>query len=48
MKTVLIIFSAIGLLTLNSCNQKTDSKAILENSKSRIEVLMPLSVILSL
>jgi hypothetical protein len=32
MKTVLIIFSAIGLLTLNSCNQKkTDSKAILEN-----------------
>jgi hypothetical protein len=46
MKTVLIIFSAIGLLTLNK--QKTDSKAILENSKSRIEVLMPLSVILSL
>jgi hypothetical protein len=38
MKTVLIIFSAIGLLTLNSCNQKTDRKAILENSKSRIEV----------
>ena len=38
MKTVLIIFSAIGLLTLNSCNQKTDSKSILENSKSRTEV----------
>jgi uncharacterized lipoprotein YehR (DUF1307 family) len=47
MKTVLIIFSAIGLLTLNSCNQKTDSKAILENS-NQVEVLIPLSVILSL
>jgi hypothetical protein len=46
MKTVLIIFSAIGLLTLNSC-KKTDSKAILENS-NQVEVLMPLSVILSL
>jgi hypothetical protein len=30
MKTVLIIFSAIGLLTLNSCNQKQTVKQFLK------------------
>jgi hypothetical protein len=38
MKKVVIIFSVISLVALNSCNQKTDSKAILENSKSRTEI----------
>src|SRR5680860_651375 len=38
MKTVTLIFFAIGLITLNSCNQKTDTKAMLENSEMRTEI----------
>lgn len=35
MKTVTLIFLTIGLLTLNSCNQKTDVNTMLENSETR-------------
>ncbi len=38
MKTLVIILSAIGLLSLNSCNQKTDPTAMLENSETRTEL----------
>jgi len=37
MKTALI-FLAIGLVTLNSCSQKTDVNTILENSETRTEL----------
>jgi hypothetical protein len=35
MKTLVIILSAIVLLSLNSCNQKADPNAVLENSETR-------------
>ena len=38
MKTQVIILIAIGLLSLNSCNQKTDPNAMLENSETRTEL----------
>lgn len=38
MKTLVIILSAIGLLSLNSCNQKTDPSTMLENSETRTEL----------
>lgn len=39
MKTLVVIFSVIGLLTLNSCKQETDVQALLENAETRSEVL---------
>ncbi|MEX0995860.1 MAG: hypothetical protein WDZ45_02280 [Flavobacteriaceae bacterium] len=38
MKTLLIIFSAIGLLSLNSCNQETNPQALMDNPETRTEV----------
>ena len=38
MKTLVIILSAIGLLSLNSCNQKTNPSSMLENSDTRTEL----------
>lgn len=38
MKTLVVILSAIGLLSLNSCNQKTNPSVILENSDTRTEL----------
>ena len=38
MKILIIILSAIGFLSLNSCNQKTDPSAMLENSETRTEL----------
>lgn len=38
MKTLAIIFSIVGIITLNSCSPKTDTSAILENSETRIEM----------
>lgn len=38
MKTVTLIFLTIGLLTLNSCDQKTDINAMLDNSETRTEI----------
>jgi len=43
MKKLAIILSAIGLLSLSSCNQKTDVKAILENSETRSEIIKTIS-----
>jgi len=39
MKTLVIILSTIGLLSLNSCSQRTDTNSILKNSESRREVM---------
>ncbi|MDG2431127.1 hypothetical protein [Flavobacterium sp.] len=39
MKTLVIILSAIGLLSLSSCNQKSDVKTMLQNSKTRSEII---------
>ena len=38
MKTLVIILSAIGLLSLNSCNQGSDPKTLLENPETRTEI----------
>lgn len=38
MRTTTIILFAIGLISLSSCNQKTDSNAMLENSETRTEL----------
>lgn len=38
MRTLVIICWVMGLLTLNSCNQKPDTNSILANSKTRIEI----------
>lgn len=38
MKTLILIFSIIGLVTLNSCNQNFDSKAVLDNPETRNEL----------
>jgi len=38
MKTLVIILSAIGLLSLNSCKQETDPQALMENPETRTEV----------
>jgi hypothetical protein len=38
MKAVLFFVSILSILILNSCNQKTDTRAILENPKSRAEI----------
>lgn len=35
MRTTMIILLAIGLVSLTSCNQKADTKAMLENSETR-------------
>lgn len=39
MRTLVIIFSIITLVAVSSCNQKTDTNAILENSETRSEIL---------
>ena len=38
MKTLVIIFSVFCLLALNSCAQKTDVKAMLQDSEKRNEI----------
>lgn len=38
MRTLLLIISIIGLVTLSSCKQNTDTKAVLDNSKTRSEL----------
>lgn len=38
MKTLVIILSVIGLLSLNSCNQKSDVKTMLQNSETRSKI----------
>jgi hypothetical protein len=38
MKTLVIILSAIGLLSLNSCKQESDPQALMKNSEARTEV----------
>jgi hypothetical protein len=38
MKTLVIILSAIGLLSLNSCKQETDPQALMENPETRTVV----------
>ena len=38
MKTLLIVLSTIGLLSLSSCNQGADPQALLENPETRTEV----------
>jgi hypothetical protein len=39
MKTVALILSIIGLTTLSSCNQNTDTKSLLENTETRNEII---------
>jgi len=39
MRTLVIIISVIGLITLNSCAQETDVKALLENTETRGEII---------
>ena len=39
MRTMVIIFSMIGLLTLSSCKQDTNVEALLQNSETRSEVI---------
>jgi hypothetical protein len=38
MKTTVIILSAIGLLSLNSCQQETDPQTLMKNPETRTEV----------
>ena len=38
MKTTTIILMAIGLISLSSCEQKTDTHVMLENSETRTEL----------
>ena len=38
MKTLMVILSAIGLLSLNSCNQEKNAQALLENPETRNEI----------
>ena len=38
MRTTMIILMAIGLISLSSCEQKTDTKVMLENSETRTEL----------
>ncbi|WP_320815054.1 WG repeat-containing protein [Flavobacterium sp.] len=39
MKTLVIIFSVIGLLSLNSCDQKSDLKTKLKNPETKSEII---------
>jgi hypothetical protein len=39
MRTVAIIFSVISLVALSSCNQKTDSKALLKTRNQGLKFL---------
>jgi hypothetical protein len=39
MKTIVIIFSVIGLLSLNSCDQKSDVKTKLKNPETKSEII---------
>ncbi len=43
MKRLVIILSAVGLISLNSCNQKTDLKEMLQNPETRSEVIKTIS-----
>ncbi|NLP58961.1 hypothetical protein [Lutibacter sp. B1] len=43
MRTLGIIISIIGFVTLSSCNQKTNSKNMLENSETRTEIYEAIS-----
>ena len=43
MKTLLIVLSAIGLLSLNSCKQETNTQALMENPETRTEVFNAIS-----
>ena len=38
MRTITIILLAMGLISLSSCEQKTDPNAMLENSQTRTEL----------
>ena len=43
MKTLLIVLSAVGLLSLTSCKQETDPLALMENPETRTEVFNTIS-----
>jgi hypothetical protein len=43
MKTLLIVLSAVGLLSLNSCKQETNPQALMENPETRTEVFNAIS-----
>jgi|TARA_R110000823_G_scaffold75775_2_gene173270 hypothetical protein len=43
MKTLLIVLSAVGLLSLTSCKQETDPLALMENPETRTEVFNAIS-----
>ena len=43
MKTLLIVLSAVGLLSLNSCKQETNTQALMENPETRTEVFNAIS-----
>ena len=38
MRTTMIILMAVGLISLSSCEQKTDTKVVLENSETRTKL----------
>ncbi|CAN5184612.1 hypothetical protein BH23BAC2_BH23BAC2_01460 [soil metagenome] len=39
MRTLVIIFSVVGLMTFNSCKQEPDVQAMLQNPETRDEVI---------
>lgn len=43
MKTLLIVLSAVGLLSLNSCKQETNTQALMENPETHTEVFNAIS-----
>lgn len=43
MKTLLIVLSAVGLLSLNSCKPETNTQALMENPETRTEVFNAIS-----
>ena len=43
MKTLLIVLSAVGLLSLNSCKQEINPQALIENPETRTEVFNAIS-----
>ena len=42
MRNLVIIFSVIGLLSLNGCKQSTDVQTLLQNEETRSEILKDL------
>ena len=43
MRTLVIIFSVVGLMTFNSCKQEPNVQALLENTETRNEIMQKIA-----